>query len=817
MNAQQANPLAKIQSKFSPHEPNTAGEVSGLDYPQWMRRCFMTGKRCIFCPEDTVFESQKSGPRERDTVFVIIPFKPNLMTFLDWSLKPYLRHFGIAQDKIRTADNFSNTGYVMCEKICLRIQQAGLVAVDLSVINRNVYYELGIAIGLSKPLLVLCDGSVADSRTDESWKPLGLSKQFILNYPSVGHLNAENNELIKHVIKVPLRPRVSAMKIVPLLVRDPEYQNSDNHRDIPVPFNRALEAAIGVAIQQLDEKVRNKQSDNALEQTFEALKERTLDTSTNCTTSMVEKLKKCDIHYLTDSNGNERPFTDIAQAIDSSLACIIDLASENPLAYFWLGYCHGRNINVIPINRNTPLETSTIIPGTLSHVDDQVRKPTHNTRDEVLAFDIRALWYMRHDETDVKSLSGKLSAVLEPILIRDVTTQQRRVFGERLTRGGQVYIYTGAVHHQELQREVVGDWDLRTASELVRYLSSADESVVPAIEPPNYAPLAISEKLKLKDVEWTDAYKQAYIGLLRKELHGKNCVIVASADVNPLTELVLAEAYKKAKDGIPPICFCSAKESKAEDHRAIVAIKGIGNNKEFEELNRRPVLHRRFARLLRKEELHQLPFGVSSKGTFTPGYHGAQRGFLIDGEPYVMPYQSQDQKERAKFDILAHLVFLRNPISPDNFIVILNGVSGPATYGLAEVLTGGEEGKHALKSEQILGRLNQAWATQVQGQSANGVEAIVKVQVELPDKPNDTPCSNHILTNVSNTDNDDTQPSSNDQIDFEGADCDIESNETNVKIDETYDKRNVTGWELYEPEKSSLPHIRIGNPRAFPT
>lgn len=54
--------------------------------------------------------------KDRDSAFVIMPFRPNLDTFYEWRLKPYLESAGFRSDRIRRADQFSNTGYVMCEK-----------------------------------------------------------------------------------------------------------------------------------------------------------------------------------------------------------------------------------------------------------------------------------------------------------------------------------------------------------------------------------------------------------------------------------------------------------------------------------------------------------------------------------------------------------------------------------------------------------------------------------------------------------------------------------------------------------------------------
>lgn len=236
-------------------------ETGMHDSPQWMRRCFMTGKQCIFCPHETVFEKGEGG-RKRDSVFVIMPFKSNLETFYEWSLRPYLKHFQIKEDNIRRADQFANTGYVMCEKICLRIQQAGFVAVDLSLYNPNVYYELGMAVGLNKPILAVCDGN-KKAQVEKLCKAIGINSDEVLYYPNVGYIDVDKSPLLDRIQRVKLEPRKTTMKTVGLLLRSEgekrENESPFDNQDIHVSFPKALEAAVGVAMRMLEEKHRGKQ------------------------------------------------------------------------------------------------------------------------------------------------------------------------------------------------------------------------------------------------------------------------------------------------------------------------------------------------------------------------------------------------------------------------------------------------------------------------------------------------------------------------------------------------------------------------------
>lgn len=722
------NILYEIESRFQSDVISDSPTNRYQDFPQWMRRCFMTGKQCIFCPQDTVFDGH-SGPKERDSVFMIMPFRPHLDAFFYWSLKPYLSSFGIEDSNIRRADHFANTGYVMCEKICLRIQQAALVVVDMSLRNPNVYYELGLAVGLNKPLLVMCDEDRERDYEPGEWRAIGLQANDVVKYPNVGLYEAKEHPLERGVTKVSLEPRKAEMNILALLVRDSgkslnERVKQDN-TDIDVGFDKAIEAAVGVAVSRLplEDPVGSK------------------------------SLKKCHVRFLTEEGGGPSPYLDIVRHINTALVCIVDLAGENPLSYFWLGYCHARNINVIPIYREQ---------ATKPNGSDGIGKVLSS---HVLAFDIRALWYIQHDLMKTKDLAGKLQAALEPILVRDVAIQERRAFWERLTRGGRVHIYNGAVHHGEINREVVGDWDLRTASELVRYLSSTEESVVPVLESPVYSPETIAEKL---DTDFNEEYLSEYLEQVREELKEKSCLIVASADVNPLTEILLAYAYEKGEANGTPICF----QRYDDDTAAVVALKGGETSKMSTDSNKCDIgdLARRFYR-----------------STESPG-----RGFSIDGAEHTLPYYSQDEAVEP-FSILAQLVILRNPFSEarDNVIVILNGVSGPATLGAAEVLTGGTTREKNAASELILKAVNSAWESSLEKEQTprryNGVEALIEVDVVPPVFAQDEAGKEGEIVNI--------------------------KQKVSGKF---YDKRIVNKWLLYKPNPP-LKSIRVGNPRPFPS
>lgn len=691
--------------------------TSDAQFRQRVRRCFMNGKPCIFGNQEKLdFSSDEvtTGNKPKKSIFIVMPFRPNLDTFYEWSLKNYLMSgWDVDESEIRRADEFSNIGYVMCEKICRRIQEANLIVVDLSLDNPNVFYELGLAVGLNKTLLILCDEQKHKERSETFWHSLGIGvkdtrplDKIIVRYPNVGYIEGENQKIEDRKINVRLEPLKPELEIIPLLVSGelPDEANDD----IQVTFEGALKAALGVAINKMGK------ANSPLAGVNEAL-----ETFKNQIRYLWEDQTSDPYIFQKDSPRTPKSFEEISKKINSAFTCIIDLAGERPHSYYWLGYCHARGINVIPIYR--PLKELAINEAVLDKklqmsVKDDLDKKDDLTktkvRSHILAFDIRALWYIDFREIRAPKLAELLKGVLEELIARDVPRRERNIFWERLTRKMKVHIFTGAVHHEDLNREVVGDWDLRTVSELVNYLSSSNESVLPELEKPIYAPETIRLKQKKLGTAWDNKSLSKFIESVRSQMAGKNCLIIASPDVNPLTEVCLAEIY-----GIPELCYRGSTIDETFPDQTIVALKDMSqeepNGQDPESIS---------------------PYFSRSHQNMDKGH----RGFLVGGNNIIQEkYSSQDQAaakgEPKPFYVLAHLLIMKNPFSnprDDSIIVLLNGVSGPGTFGLAEVLTGGANEHKAPKSEKILKEINRLWTSESAKPNFKGIEAVIKVKIQ---------------------------------------------------------------------------------------
>jgi hypothetical protein len=317
------------------------------------------------------------------------------------------------------------------------------------------------------------------------------------------------------------------------------------------------------------------------------------------------------------------------------------------MAYFWLGYGHARGKNVVPI---------TVIKQPKDPVDD-------------LAFDIRAQRHMTFVEGAPDLLERELEETLRQMVNADFSEWSRKRFwDEMLGRRGEVSIFIGALHSEAFNREMIGDWDLRTVSELTSFF--ARHQYRAKIETPIYAPERATGENK--------SDKSQYIKQLAKMMEGKNCILVASPDVNALTEIVLGKIY-----GVPEEQLFDDPVKVADYPQAIVALKekGIPPEQKGKQAQDPGAARRAF-----------YTETASSSATTRRGFTCSQ----IKGGKILHEFVSQTDAQ-TDFSVYAHLAIVPNPFSPDplhpRYIIVLNGVSGPATFALTHVLTGGVSGE----------------------------------------------------------------------------------------------------------------------------
>jgi nucleoside 2-deoxyribosyltransferase len=114
------------------------------------------------------------------TCFVIMPFEPPIGTYYDSVFKPAIESAGL--NSIR-ADSILTPGVVM-RQIWVGIREAAVCLAELTTLNANVMYELGLAHALGKPVVQVTQSipslpfdmrhirHVVYHTSDPNWAPL---------------------------------------------------------------------------------------------------------------------------------------------------------------------------------------------------------------------------------------------------------------------------------------------------------------------------------------------------------------------------------------------------------------------------------------------------------------------------------------------------------------------------------------------------------------------------------------------------------------------------------------------------------------------
>jgi hypothetical protein len=664
--------------------------------------CFMTGKACVYA--DSIEQKLKHGidnssnneepgrgedqnkKKKRFGGFAILPFRENIEVFYQNCLEPFVEDYHEEYDiELDTAHRIRRIGLVICEGVCKRIQESHFVVADISVPNENVFYELGLAYGLRQKILIVYHKRTAfgEEMAQELTK-LGLESYA---YENLRKINAQNFRLSQ---KIRQREEISSGGSTipaPILLYDQSMRTEDDGRrrakdnwtdDIGLDFRDHMTSAIDLAVKDILESLNTGEEQEEPE-SAEVIKLCHLEKIAN-----LENVKTIDQYSPLD----------VVRAEVEKCYCLVVKTGENchPLSYFWLGYSHALGKNVIPIT--------------------EIKKPNKLPKD--LAFDIRAQRHMTFVRSSPKTVKEEFRSALRHMILSDFGAWSRKRFWNELVgAGGEISIFTGALHARDYHREMVGDWDLRAVSELTSYFGRHHYRV--KIETPIYPPEREDKEGK-PVVDDMDEYNRQ----LEKMMEDRNCILIASPDVNPLTEIALGKLYKYIVDGEIKL-FDKQRESE-KNRAAIVAFKQVRQDSKKEEQHLIPPVKRAF--------FHEVP--RKGNGPFERGFESTR----IKGGRVVDTFVSQTDKA-GEFAVYAHLAILPNPFRSDGshgrkHIFVLNGISGPATFALTHALTGGVSGEFVdygdfnteAQSENVL-----SWILeQFDKHGAAAVECFIKVK-----------------------------------------------------------------------------------------
>jgi hypothetical protein len=121
-----------------------SGEYRSLKRGIRVERCFLTGGDCAFRDEITIDESK---------VFIGMPFRDQYQNIFKLVIQPTLAELGLNPWK---ADDIKGNIAINC-KICRALQESPQAIINISEANPNVFFEVGLAYGLGKSVLLLKD------------------------------------------------------------------------------------------------------------------------------------------------------------------------------------------------------------------------------------------------------------------------------------------------------------------------------------------------------------------------------------------------------------------------------------------------------------------------------------------------------------------------------------------------------------------------------------------------------------------------------------------------------------------------------------
>jgi hypothetical protein len=716
------------------------------DRPGRVDPCFMTGKGCVYTDQiDEAVQSRtlkgkvESELRDLKEVkgFMITPFRPRLRVFFENCLRPFFYEnydprnlLDDAEDRDRLislerADDVARPGIIVCEGICKRIQEADFVVADISVPNDNVFYELGLAYGIGGRILLIHQKGAQFGDERARYFRKGEGERSVKQYENLERIEAEQFKVSEYFWRQDSAIRVKESEPTEVLFfemmldgkreKEPGPTRLDDE-DIRLSFSEHVLSDIGLALRRI---TKDLQSPGKGQQARipKAYLEGTIE----------KYLQKAAIVEPSDE------FRATRDRVDNSYCLVVRTGIDcHPMAYFWLGYAHARGKNVIPITRlvmeeERPLPAldtdENILPG-VSHKLAPYSAPRGKVLD--LAFDIRAQRHMTFNPQHPELLEHQLEQTLSEMIKADFSEWSRRRFWATLLGSrGEVSIITGGLHSEEHNREMVGDWDLRAASELTSYFSR--HQYRPKIATPIYQP-EFARGPSRSGADYIEKYIRQVIRDI--EIAEKTCVVIASPDVNPLTEILLGRLFSVGDD----LLFSNRHPKRRYANEALIVCK-----------ERKGILGRTdgATEAWRKaRDRLQRAFYQESQGKGETEQRGFwSRGFK-EGDRKLLPYYGQDVRSGGKpFEIYAQLIVARNPFStrkpgdaatPERYVVILNGVSGPATFALTQVLTGGgtkrppSPGRDTLdQSEAILNR----FLTSIRKPHFHCVYSLIKVKV----------------------------------------------------------------------------------------
>jgi len=608
---------------------------------------------------------------------MLMPFRSTLDEVYRAQIEPCLREVA---PQVGRADDVARAGYIVCEQICRQIQESHLIAAELSCDNPNVFYELGLAYAIGRHIVVL----IQQSQPRESILRSLALQEIVTKYTPFTPLKPDTvkvwrRTLLTDSVGIDAGSNFDASPGA----RKVDGGLQEPHADKPIEAERVF-VLLGDT-QPFRETIGGQEFHYGVEglcaggirRALDCLKEGKDDKGRLTFAVSPATVLKEEGGYI--SGDRELAFEDVERGIAAAPYVLIGISFKNPVSYFWLGFAHGLQKEVVPITVLPPEKGSRIkyisrdktsSSGTAAKEPGSPGASSQNGGNSAdtgiiqefeLPFDTRALWHVQFRCDRPDDLQAQIMNILRTIAGDRQRAYWRRRFWKPFLDEGTASVFVGSVELTQAKRHVVGEWDYRTVSELTAFLTAEQETMRIVIQTPTFQALAqiLGDKGKTEEQRKAEfeEMRPDYVNGLRAQLEAGNSIVIASADVNDMTEVALA-TYAVVDPFTP----------ESREKRGFSGVVAFKNAEAF------PT----------QSTFFQIDTNVGVNRGFRI-YSGEKRAVLKEfATPYV-PYAEQTSFGYSSY--YGHIAKFQMRESK-RWVLVLQGITGPATLGLVQVLTG---------------------------------------------------------------------------------------------------------------------------------
>lgn len=594
-------------------------------------KCFMTNQDCNFEREiqDAISIIPGRQSKGRLNIFLVSPFGYPYDEMFTRVIEPSAKNADLI---VKRADRSFQLGFVMCQRICKQIQEAEYVMADITEPNPNVFYELGLAWGFGKKVLLIRDTDHGDQRFDLVWKHYGEKIISYKDYLLHSQNCSDGIDLID--FKEILTKYIDLGEF---------YQISECRR--PTAYISNKQVCLCYPPEISDKK-------------FYELE-----------ISIVAKSFKIPWEVVSSPIGTEILTNGLPLNLVSSKIWMVDVthysSQIDPMMYFALGLAHSLGRETIPI--------------------------TNKARcGDVSPFDVRGLWQIYFER--LETLQNEFRSILG--VIDETYNRERREYPLRfvwdhiLQPHGRLEIFTcarGATGSGSRVggRTNVDKWDYISVAELSFFLAQKYKQAEIYIRPPEEKkPIVISDEKQRAEL------KREFEDVLSKT--SDSVIIIGSPDVSDYAEVVLAKAY-----GVEPYEIADCKVKEVCKQRTCWDCKEIVENNDKTCIGKCGyIFYKNKSAYDVQEEDHSIFFRMPPQGT--------NECVVWYGKQFDCSHIKKGKKvEGVTYGVLTILKDGDHLFGQDRWLILLSGYTGIGTYGLAKILTQGEEMKKKLEESKI--------------------------------------------------------------------------------------------------------------------